>query len=197
MRRVVKLGGSLLTSPTLSVAVENWLARQPPAETFVIVGGGDVVNAVRRLDACCPLPADQVHWLCIELLRVTFDFARLALPPWHAIATSDQLQRLLSSESAGPARTFLVAVEAFYAREPAGCSRRSSLARSLPEDWRTTSDALAAMLAIEVAADELVLLKSCAIPAGTATELAALGIVDEVFPTLIDALPNWRIERLE
>ena len=72
MRRVVKIGGSLLTRQDLPSALPGWIAQQPPAETLCIVGGGAVIDAVRRLDEIHPGDPVTIHWMCVDLLQTTF-----------------------------------------------------------------------------------------------------------------------------
>ncbi|MEE2936795.1 MAG: hypothetical protein VYA84_12465 [Planctomycetota bacterium] len=68
---------------------------------------------------------------------------------------------------------------------------------TLPHDWRTTTDAIAALLAIQTEADELVLLKSCEVECGfTPQQLAEQGIVDDAFPEIAEGISVIRIEKL-
>jgi aspartokinase-like uncharacterized kinase len=69
----------------------------------------------------------------------------------------------------------------------------------LPANWSVTSDAIAARLAIVLAADDLVLLKSIVPPAARSgtmvdwiAELAALGYVDGSLPMLAAGLSTLR-----
>ena len=55
--------------------------------------------------------------------------------------------------------------------------------------WDTTSDSIAARIALHLAADRLILLKSAQLPAGTVRhEAARLGLVDPIFPTAARSL---------
>ena len=87
----------------------------------------------------------------------------------------------------------MVAVDAFYSREQDSGQR----APVLPRNWQTTTDAIAAVLALLANADELVILKSCEIdPTLSLDQLAAKGIVDEAFPMIAGAVNAIRLERL-
>lgn len=194
--RVVKLGGSLLTQAKLVPALSAWIeAQSPSAQTLVIVGGGEIVDAVRTLDQQSPLPPDQAHWLCIDLLRVTFRYTAQLFTQWQTIESTDELQSLLARPRPG---TNLVAVDAFYRREtPADWPKKwQTASEMLPHDWRTTSDALAALLAVHAQAIELVLLKSCEVPQADIQELARRGIVDDAITRLADRIPEIRVQRL-
>ncbi len=60
------------------------------------------------------------------------------------------------------------------------------LSWGMPHSWRITSDSLVLRFAMETAAEELVLLKSIDIPAGTPwAEAAERGWVDPYFPELM------------
>ena len=189
--RVVKLGGSLLTQDKLVPTMLDWIATQPPAQTLVVVGGGEIVDAVRNLDKRYPLPPDQVHWMCVDLLRATHTYTVSMFPQWISINSTDELRSLVALTNPS---TSLVAVDAFYRRELP--EDWSPVAKLLPSDWRTTTDALAALLAVTVKADELVLLKSCEIPDFEINELARLGVVDEAMSILVSRIPRVRVEPL-
>jgi aspartokinase-like uncharacterized kinase len=189
--RVVKLGGSLLTHEHLVPTMLDWVARQSPAQTLVVVGGGEIVDAVRTLDKKYPLPSAQVHWMCVDLLRATHLYAATMFPQWSSIDSVSKLRTVVATRDRG---TSLVSISSFYGSDmPEGAS---TVAKSLPSDWRTTTDALAGLLAVQVNADELVLLKSCEIPEVGILELAMRGIVDETLPNLANLIPYIRVEQL-
>ncbi|MCO8125213.1 protein kinase [Stieleria sp. TO1_6] len=192
MRRVLKIGGSLLLQESLIETLQSWLQSQPPAQTIAIVGGGELIDAIRRLDARHPADPSWVHWQCVGLLRTTFEWTSAQLSQWSTCSTRQQFQRLKSQASnsavvgsQSQSSVTLVAVDSFY---------QSGDDPPLPEDWTTTTDAIAGWLAIMLAADELVLLKSCAIEDGLSiTELAERGVVDAALPGLADQLPPLRL----
>lgn len=188
-RRVLKIGGSLLLRPDLRASVKNWLRLQGTKETFVVVGGGKTIDAIRELDDMWPSDTSDVHWLCIELLQATLFFAHRVFPDWNIVRTADELMASSQKENEPPR---LVAVDAFYRRDAGPPDQECGL----PETWGTTTDSLAAFLAHRVQAHELVLLKSCKIPDVSHTDLASMGIVDSVFPQAASRIPNVRICRL-
>ncbi|MEX0824866.1 MAG: hypothetical protein WD119_01805 [Pirellulaceae bacterium] len=187
MHRIIKIGGSLLMRRDLPATMTAWLTKQTPAEqTSVMIGGGETIDAMRRLDAIHGLRTADMHWRCIRLLRATFEIARELFPEWRTIETRaafDAYQGSMANDG-----IYLIAADAFFlpAAEP-----------RLPETWATTSDAIAAHLCQRLAADELVLLKSCAIPenAPLATLLTAQ-IIDEAMLPLASEIPRLRIEQL-
>ncbi len=153
MRRVVKVGGSLLSRGDFAEALLQWIAKQPPAQTLVVIGGGNLIDAIRQLDRIHPGDPVEVHWRCVDLLQVTFELVSGWIAQWPKIDSAEQLSAELDlpGEPDGPV---IVSVRSFYGRD-------SKV--DLPLDWSTTADSIAAALAIGVDADELVLLKSCEI----------------------------------
>jgi len=188
MRRVIKIGGSLLARPDLKPSLDGWLASQPPAENICIVGGGELIDAMRRLDEFHPGQPESIHWMCVDLLRTTFRLVATWFH-WPTIEDSGQLRAQIATGFRDDVPT-LIEVSTFY--------HRQRPTDRLPHDWRTTTDAIAAYLAAEIDADELVLLKSCAVdPQLSFEELAARGIVDEAFPEIAESISRVRIELVE
>ena len=190
MRRVIKIGGSLLLRQSLPRAVESWVRSQPPAETITIVGGGELIDAVRRLDSVHSFPSAWVHWQCVALLRTTYQWLGLQLSAWKQVSTAEEFACLKQSSvstaaEASMAGSYLVAVDSFY---------RPDTPAPLPEDWTTTTDAIAGWLSVLLDADELVLLKSCDVdPSLSLGELARQGVIDEALPILANRLPTLRL----
>ena len=192
MRRVVKIGGSLLLREKLVEQVDAWLAEQSPLETWITVGGGELVEAIRHLDQLRPTDPRRVHWRCVGLLNTTFQMFADWFPDWRLIESQEQFQTARRRVPDADAKPSLVAVNAFY--RPG-----SPAANALPESWDTTSDSIAACLAELIHADELVLLKSCAIPnAATIAGLTQAGIVDRALSGVIQRYrpSRVRVERL-
>ncbi len=150
--RVLKLGGSLLSQFDVISALISWLARQAPSITLVVVGGGELADAVRTLDQHRGLTSASAHWQAIGAMRVNaFVLSQLWLETEWVERVGDWL--------AGPQRTIpavaIVDPWSFLAyEEPNLCGQR------LPCGWHVTSDSIAARLAASLRADELVLLKS-------------------------------------
>lgn len=189
--RVLKLGGSLLTRREWPACLRSWLHSQPLALNLLIIGGGEIVEAVREIDEVHRINAAFAHWLCIDLLSSTLKIASHLLPEVPVITNAGELQSAVAAAHTHETPlAYLVHVDAFYGRP--------TTTPMLPEDWGTTSDSLAAWLALQVNADELVLFKSVAPPAGitSVVELADLGIVDRALVQLADRLKATRIVKL-
>lgn len=187
-RRVLKIGGSLLSRPDFADVVADWLRAQPPAQNLAIIGGGAAIDAMRELAERFRLDETAMHWRCVRLLRATYEIAGELFPQWQRIDG----ERAFAALAAAPPRAghWLLAVDAFY-------SPATHAGSGLPAGWQTTTDSLAAYLARRTHADELVLLKSCTIPPrATVAELSAAGIVDEAFQAALPPGPRLRMESL-
>lgn len=208
--RVVKLGGSQLKIPGLGDRLRLWIRSEPPAATLLIVGGGAPVDAIRELAQVNPYDEAFLHWLCVDLMEFSYRMLATQLPEWPRVQTADELMRFVedvnhedvrrSRDAAALPRTgqpksiqALVNVSAYYNSQV-----ESSLPIRLPLSWDTTSDSLAALLAHLVHADELVLLKSCAVDVASNEaesgwlHLASLGVVDGFFPDVSRGLKKVR-----
>lgn len=182
-RWVVKLGGSLLRRPDLPRLLRQWLGEQAAErQVNLIVGGGTLIDALRELDRVHHLDQETLHWQCIRVLRHTLEIVAAWLPAATVIDSPAAFARHSGSRQPG---WYLVAAEAFYHPESGD---------DLPCDWTTTSDSLAALLARKLAAEQLVLLKSCELPpALDLATAAAQGIVDPVLPGLVDEATEVRL----
>ncbi|TWT69643.1 amino acid kinase family protein [Crateriforma conspicua] len=190
MRRIIKIGGSLLCRPTLVADLRRYLNDQPPAHSLLIVGGGQMVDAVRELDGLRPLPSADVHWMCVDLLHATFQMCRCWLAELDAIDCRNDLSQWLertddARNTCPDPRTSCISPRAFY--------RREDDSGKLPETWATTTDSIAALLAEKTRADELVLLKSCDVDSKVdVDQMTESEIVDAAFPRAIE---RWISDR--
>jgi len=197
MRRIVKIGGSMLMRTDLTRAVNQWLAKHPADQTLIIVGGGKLIDAVRELDQLHTMNQQQVHWTCVGLLTTTANFVSQIFD-WPLITTHSQWKAALQTPPE-PGLPTVIAPEVFYNQHPSSLHHVKShdTRLRLPDDWRTTTDSIAGLLSALLDADELVLLKSCPIPtAMSPTELADVGIVDAAFPEVAAQLRQVHIEQL-
>lgn len=179
---VVKVGGSLLVRPDLPVLLRRWLkAQSDQRQVHFIIGGGTMIDALRQLDRIHRSDPAAMHWLCVRALRHTMQLVGQWLPELTRI---ESVEAFAEHRLQRPAGRFLIAPGAFYHEASGNC---------LPCDWTTTSDSIAALLARKIAANRLVLLKSCAInDAADLVAAAANGIIDPNFASLI--APELQVE---
>jgi aspartokinase-like uncharacterized kinase len=186
IRRVVKVGGSLLKRTDLACQIRLWLDQQSVAENLFLFGGGEVINSVRKLDRIHSLEPAMAHWMCVELMSASFAIANSWFSDWRTIQTRNQFDRLLKQRPM--ASNCLVKCSSFYHRDQMG---------NLPQNWQTTSDSIAAWLAKLTKSSELVLLKSCPVEPGLSyAEMAELKIIDDAFPTAVQSIESVRVESI-
>lgn len=184
IRRVVKIGGSLLKRSDLADALCGWFERQPPANNYVIVGGGEMIDAIRRLDLIHGLDPAATHWMCVDMLVHSEQLIAGWMPHWQRIQT---IQQFDSRQESGHQIT-LVSVPAFY---------HPGSGATLPLNWQTTTDAIAGYLGIRLDADEVVLLKSCDVaPHLSIGQLAEAGIIDMALQDIAPEIRRLRVERV-
>jgi aspartokinase-like uncharacterized kinase len=157
----------------------------------LLAGGGKLADAVRDVDAATPLGEEPAHWICVELLDVTGRLLAAMLPELSVVAKFSELEPRLRC----PGTTLLLPGQFVKVVEPKSDGTR------LARDWSVTSDSIAARLAIILAAEELVLLKSVDPPllATNSVRLARLavaGYVDSFLPRLELELSAVRAARL-
>jgi aspartokinase-like uncharacterized kinase len=168
---VLKLGGSLTQSDAAAQLMRG-LAARGPRNLVIVAGGGEFADAVRTAQRRHALSEATAHRMALLAMQMVGAMLADLAPGFLLAETADDFaaawQRRLTPIWA-PARMVLA--------EP-----------GIPASWDVTSDSLAAWLAGEIAADRLVVAKSCAVPAaiaGDAKELAAAGLVDVAFPGFV------------
>jgi len=176
---VVKVGGSLLRWDGLRGRLADFLRSDElrDARPVLIAGGGPVADAVRGLYATYALGEEAGHRLALRAMDVTA----------HALAALVDGSRVVETIADLPhawarglrpilaPRRFLEEVD----------ERGSD---PLPLSWSTTSDSIAARVAVHLGAGRLVLLKSESTTARSRREAAEIGHVDPVFVRACDGL---------
>jgi aspartokinase-like uncharacterized kinase len=162
--RVVKLGGSLLRDPLLPAWLERIAHAGPVA---VVPGGGAFADAAR---------AAQAHWRVDDV--AAHNMAVLGMAQCAQLLHGIEPRLALADSVAGVRAQLASGRAAIWLPLDLQRDAADALTR-----WDVTSDSLAAWLALRLGATELVLVKSCALPANaTPAALAADGIVDRAFP---------------
>ncbi|HUG67197.1 MAG TPA: hypothetical protein VMM76_05575 [Pirellulaceae bacterium] len=175
--RVAKVGGSLFDFAHLPVVLRSWLDGQPGVNVL-IGGGGPFVEAVRRADEVFTLGESSSHWLAIEAMQVSSELLRALLPEARLVHSLDDARQQLASGT-------MVVLNPAPALKSSDCM--------LPHHWDVTSDSIAAYVASELQADELVLFKSTLLPANTTRlQAAEARLVDGHFVHAAAKLPTVR-----
>jgi aspartokinase-like uncharacterized kinase len=167
---VVKLGGSLLDMPGVWTKLRAWLDALPGRQ-ILIIGGGGIVDELRKLDQIHAINPERAHWLAIGAMKITADLAQSLLP------RSCLVTQLTSCSAMCLDGTTPILDPWRYLVSEGGPNN------PLPHSWEATSDSIAARVAREASATHLYVLKSCPVDHyKTWDEFAAAGIVDKRFP---------------
>jgi aspartokinase-like uncharacterized kinase len=170
----VKVGGSLFDLPNLGEHLRAWLATLPAGRVLLAAGGGAAADLVRDADRLDGLGEERSHWLALRAL--TFTAHQLAARLEGADVVTDLAERH-AVWNAG--RFPILDLHAFAIADENNPDH-------LPHLWSTTSDSLAARVAIVADISDLVLLKSRDVPPDWAEAVRA-GAVDPGFPILLAA----------
>ena len=177
---VLKLGGSLLDWPGLPGACSAVLGTLASPRVVLVVGGGAIVDALRRHDQTHRLGEGRSHALALRAMDLTAHLAAAIVPGLVVVDAIDALSPAWDRGQIPVLAPRLVLDE----------DDRSS-ASALPHCWEVTSDSIAARLAVLLGASELILLKSVSAPPGLDRDgAAALGLVDPSFPRASLPIPR-------
>lgn len=193
--RVVKVGGSLLTSPTLVDDLRRWLSLQPPARTLLLAGGGALVDAIAEQQRSLGFDDYAAHWLCIRAMQIHYEMLAALMPDCERVATFGDH---VSCDPSSVGRIGWLDPWALMQHDLA-CAKATLRLDPLPADWSVSSDSIAARAAKLIGAEDLVLLKSTL--SSSATEhyvdgyfdIASQGIASVRFVNLRD--PQFAEER--
>ena len=177
---VIKLGGSLLDLPDLPTRLAAFRAQHVNAGALLVVGGGEMAEAVRRFDRAHGLDETAGHWLAVRAMALN---ARMLM---HVLDDAQLVGEASECETVWHARRLAV-------MEPVGWLAAAERAgEAVPHKWQFTSDSIAAHAAQRLGAARLTLLKSTLpkqMAGGQATlaQASAEGVVDEQLPRVVAA----------
>ncbi|MGR8930171.1 MAG: amino acid kinase family protein [Gammaproteobacteria bacterium] len=161
MITVIKLGGSLLTGEDLPACLEK--AERFPGRVLIVPGGGafaDQVRAAQRVWAFDDRTAHRMAILAMQQMALLFHSLRPDFAVCTHVPSHDGLDKV-----------------AIWSPDPNELDKGG-----VEASWNITSDSLAAWLARQAKAAELVLVKSCPLRDTISfEELQAQGIVDAGF----------------
>ena len=177
---VYKLGGSLLSLDDLAARLRCLLRARPDDRALIVVGGGLAADVVRGWSDTHALTEVAAHWLAVRSLSLNRGLVQHLLPESREVSSRDEAFHTSDSRL-----LLLLDVEAclLAAEREQRCP--------LPKCWDVTADSIAAWVAHDWAAEELVLLKSVGLPNElTVNEAAARGLIDPYFPLVAPNLPR-------
>jgi 5-(aminomethyl)-3-furanmethanol phosphate kinase len=172
--RVAKVGGSLFDFPDLPTALRCWFESQPGLN-LLLAGGGPFVDVVRRVDETFALDDSTAHRLALEAMRVSAELLAALLPDLPVVRSLGEVHKQSGSMIFDPTPMLNLPE----------CR--------LPHSWDVTSDSIAAHVAGELQADELVLFKSTPLPANTNRSQAIVaGLIDRYFEEAAKSIKSVR-----
>jgi 5-(aminomethyl)-3-furanmethanol phosphate kinase len=187
--RVIKLGGSLLTFPKLPRHLIRWLTLQPSLLNVVVVGGGTRVRQLRTEQAQRQLNDEQAHF---EAIQIMHDNGRWLQAKLFRLTHAVMVDCWASMREPFESLTHRSQTEVMILDPRDWCRKNDTLTRN----WQTTSDSIAAAMAVDLRANELVLLKSELPDSACWSDIAAAGFVDPEFLKWAPSIPVCRIVNL-
>lgn len=165
---VVKIGGSLETSPGLPALLEV-LVEYGRAKIIIVPGGGRFADKVRAEQAATAMDDATAHRLAIQ-----------GMERYAAVlcGIDTRLYPVTDPEAPGDAGDISSVPVWLPGKLLAGQP-------GIPCNWQVTSDSLALWLAHRLGAEALILVKSAANRSADVTRLAATGYLDEYFPHML------------
>ncbi|MCA9055637.1 MAG: hypothetical protein KDA75_17470 [Planctomycetaceae bacterium] len=188
-RVVIKVGGSLLDLPDLRERLAAVLSDYAQADVALLCGGGGLANEVRRWCGWQTLTESTAHALAMQTLDVTASLVAQLLPD------AELCDAAASVRDAWRCRKLaVIAPNRWFNQSSGWFDGRARLATGpLPQSWNVTSDTLAGCAAIDLEADELLLLKSTELPEPFDIRRATGGgLVDRCFERVADHIPDIR-----
>jgi probable H4MPT-linked C1 transfer pathway protein len=159
---VIKIGGGSLSTPVHLEAFLKALDSTPSRRALIVPGGGPFADAVRDVDRRIGLNADAAHWMAIQAMDQVAELLVSRLSRAVLVHRQDELAAVLA------AGRIPVLAPYRWLRE----------VDPLPHSWDVTSDSIAAWIAGQLAAADLLLVK----PAGASG------------PDLVDAYFNRALQ---
>lgn len=182
---VIKLGGSLLDLPDLGQRWNRFCDKRVTGRPLLVVGGGDAADTVRNFDQRFKLDETEGHWLAVHAMQFNARLVEAVVPNIRLAADMESAQKAWNNGHV-PA---IDPVAWLRAIEQTGIT--------VPHKWIFTSDSIAALLATQIGAGRLTLLKST-LPTGECdvSDASRLGIVDEAFPTASQSVASVELVNL-
>lgn len=169
---VVKVGGSLLNWRGLPGRLKDWLEVRGTAGVVLLIGGGEIVDAIRAFDQAHSIASEASHDLALRAMDLTARLVEALAPTFQVSETPEQWGAIWDAGR----------VPILPPRKPILEDERLAL-DPLPRSWAVTSDSIAARLAKRLGAKSLILAKSCDLSDGFDRTVASnRGLVDVAFP---------------
>jgi aspartokinase-like uncharacterized kinase len=167
LKRLIKVGGSLLGWPGLVPALRSYIGNSSHPECLVF-GGGVAADLVRDWHKAYTFSQSASHWLAIGAMDLVA----------HAMVEAIPGAIVWSSPLAPNSEGLHIVVPSFFCKadavqDPNNC---------LPESWEATSDSIAIRMATVWRIPSLILCKSCGVQGDSLlSPVGPAGFVDPLF----------------
>ncbi len=146
---IYKIGGSLLLLPDFAQRLTKLISKFPYCHPLLIIGGGQTTDVVRNWNDVHQLGDEIAHQLAIQSLALNEALLLKLLPQLKHVKNIKEAEHVWK-ERGVPLLSTRHFIEEY---EPVSVV-------TLPHTWDVTSDSIAAWVAFEWGAVELVLVKS-------------------------------------
>lgn len=140
---VLKIGGGLLAHEHFRETLSTIATAASRRRLLIVPGGGPFADKVREVDLQIGLTGDAAHWMAVLAMDQYAHLLVSLLPGSQIVDSVDTIQESLATRHV----PILAPSRWLRACDP------------LPHSWDVTSDSIAAWVAGEVGASELVLVK--------------------------------------
>ncbi|WP_150052013.1 uridylate kinase [Methylomonas rhizoryzae] len=159
MLKVVKLGGSLLSAGLLPTCLKRLAGFA--GRIVVVPGGGMFADQVRSAQQQYGFDDGNAHYMAVLAMQ---QMAYLI----HAMDSRFRIMPRIDERCDERLQVWAPQIDELDAA-------------GIPAGWEVTSDSLSAWAARQLAADELLLVKTCPVPQTNLQTLQVLGILDAAF----------------
>jgi 5-(aminomethyl)-3-furanmethanol phosphate kinase len=169
---IVKIGGGMMAAvDDLDAVLRAVAALSRTRRVVVVAGGGIFADAVRELDRRIGLPDEAAHWMAILAMDQYAHFLTTRLPLAVVVATLDEAGFALD-----------------HGRLPVlAPSRWLKESDPLPHSWSVTSDSIAAWVAGQANARDLVLVKPRRAAGDLVDSYFARAVPPHITPVIVTA----------
>ncbi len=170
--RVIKLGGSLMSDENSLKCCLTTIEQKYKEGVVIVPGGGVYADLIRTTQQQWKFGEETAHQMAILAMKQFALLLKSLSPAFILVESLDSVKALLKKS------TVLI-----WSPDLQDLS-------SINTNWEVTSDSLAAWLATQLGAAELILVKSAEIPINlTIQQMQKIGLVDKSFYTFTKNTP--------
>ena len=149
---VIKVGGSLFDLPDFGTDIQKLIAENQINQPLIVSGGGETADLVRKWHETHDLSDEDSHDLAIRAMSFNNNLLLRLIPSSVIVQTQEEAENAWKQDQV-PILDCPEYLDSEESKEEA----------KLHHNWDTSSDSIAAWVAVHWTADALVLVKSTAI----------------------------------